>query len=759
MNPPPLPSDPLIARLVTSPHAAAAIVSKRAEEARRHPGVVDVIFGEDLEPRNRLRPVRPEDPILAGEAVQYHGQPVALVVAGTAEAAAAAAALVDIQYHPEPAIVDIDHALALQSHHGDPVSIARGDAAGAIDQAPYQIEGSLEIGSQLPFDVSPLCAEAAFDEEHRLVVSVSAELPSRVRAAVAQALSEPESRIEVAPGRLSGLSGGRQSEAALVATLAALAAHRTKRAVRLEVSRPVDLSLSAKRHAVRAQFRAGHDGEGRLLGADVRLILDGGHEPGDSGAALDQALLHADGAYFIPHFRASGRLCRTHHVTGAALPAEGAAQGAFVMEEILTRIAHRLARPVDAVRELNLYREADHHHSTPFGQPVDCDPLHRVWTELKRQSDYSARRQAIETWNAGNPCYKRGIGIVPVKLGVGDPRSDRNQAAAQVQVLLDGSVNVHLGCADAGDGLAQRVGEEAAAQFGILPSQVSVSCGSAGVVPHFTARLGADAVGLLRRAVADACEAVKTRLRPVAAQLLAASGAVDIDAEAIRFAEGRVGGGGGGGRGPVTLSFSEVVETAWRRRTHLAASGFHRTPNLWWDRELGAGWPFSGFVCGAAAVEVQLDAFTGEIQILRVDVVHQGSQTAGAPQERAQISRALQMGLGWMLSEGVHWTGEGVLKQSIPGAYVTPGFADAPIRQAISLIPATRQPSEYAAASGAESAVILAAAAREAVREAVRAFGTPVNPAIEIDLPIPATPVAVLESLREMSRSLSDQGG
>jgi xanthine dehydrogenase large subunit len=746
----------LVARLVASPHASATIASKRADAARSHPGVVAVILAEDLGFQNQLRPVRPDEPLLARDSVRYRGQPVAVVVAVSEAAAEAAAALLEIDYHPSPAIADLDHALAMQSYLSEAVTIARGDAGTTIGKAPHQIEGAYEIGSQLPFGECPLRAEASPADGRGMQVRIASELPSRVRAAVAQALGEPESGIEILADPLSGLSGGRHSESAHIAALAAIAARRTSRAVVLEIPRSLDLALTAKRHALRADFRAGFDDKGRLHGVDIRLALDGGHESGDSEAALDQALLHVDGAYFVADFRASGRLCRTNHLTGTSLPAEGAAQGAMVIEEILSRIAHRLAKPLDEIRGVNLYRDADNRHSTPYGQPVDCDPLQRIWTDLLKRSDFTTRRLAIEKWNAGNPCYKRGIGVVPVKFGVGDPRSERQQASAQVQLLVDGSVCVRLGCVEVGDGLARRVAEEAGAQFGLPTTQIAVYCGDLHATPHLSPRLGVDAVGLMRKAVADACEALKTRLRPVAAQLLATAGATEIDAESIRFADGRV---SGGGRSGVTLGFSQVVDAAWRRRTNLAEVGFHRTPNLWWDREIGAGWPFSGFVYGAAAVEVQLDAFTGEVQVLRADLLQQGSNAAGATQERAQIVKAFQMGLGWMLSESVAWDADGALRSDSAAAYLIPGFGDSPQHLSVGLLASPRQPSEFAAASGAESAVGLAVAAREAVREAIRAFGTPVDPTITVDLPVPATPLAVLEALRDLSRRLSDPAG
>ncbi len=742
----------LSAHLVVSPHASATINALRTTEARRLPGVRLVLTGADLGEANRLRPLQPDEPLLADAAVHYVGQPVALIVADSPAEAAAAAAKLDPSYHTSPATIDLDQAIALQRYHGEAITISRGDPGTAIGKAPRQLEGSFDIGSQLSFPEEPLWATAWPAEDDTLIIRVPAELPSRVRAAVAAATGLPESHIEIISTRLAGLTGGRQSESAHMASLTAIAARRTGRPVRLTLPRALDLALTAKRHAMRATFTVGHDETGRVLGAELHLSLDAGHRAGDSDTALDQALLHADGAYFVSDFRVSGRLCQTHHLTGAALPAEGAAQGAMVMEEILTRVAHRLGLAPEKVREANLYRDADNRHSTPYGQPVSSDPLHRIWNDLLRQSDFHARKADIDRANAVNPCYKRGLAIVPAKFGVGDPRAERNQAMALVQLLVDGSICVRLGCVDAGDGLPRQLAATVAAQFGVAPSRVLVRGGDLHCTPHMSARLGSNTVGLLHRAVTEACESLKSRLRPVAAQLLAAAGVTEIDAETIRFADGKV---GAGAHASSTLDFGDLVEAAWRRRTNMSAIGFHRTPNLWWDREVGAGWPFTGFVFGAAVVEAQLDAFTGEIQVLRVDLLHQGHATGDREHDRAQIIRAFQMGLGWQLREVVDWTDDGALRQDSARLSGIPGHTDAPLRWRVDLVPAPNQPAEFAATSGAESAVFLAAAAREAAREAIRAFGAPIDPTIEIHLPAPATPPTVLAALRAMSAKLA----
>lgn len=745
----------LVGRLVTSPHAAATITSTRKAGATEQPGIAAILMAGDLGDRNDLRPLRPGDPIFATGSVEYVGQPVGLVVAETPEAAKKAAELIEVQYHPAPATLGVDHALALESFHGQPIAITRGDPATALEKAPYRLEGTLDIASQLPFPSEPLWVEVFPAENATLIVKTAAELPSRVRAAIGAAIDLPESHVEIVPLPIEGLVGGRQAETAYIATLAAMAVRKTGRPVRLELPREIDLALTAKRHAMKANYKVGYDEGGRVIAADIEVNLDGGHRIDDSDVALDQALLHSDGSYFIADCRVTGRLCRTNHVTGSAIPAEGAAQGAMIMEEILSRVAHERGLSPEAVRETNLYRASDNRHTTPYGQPVDSDPLLRTWQRLLDRAEIAERRKAIDRANAANPCYKRGLAVVPAKFGIGDPRPERNQAMALVQLLVDGSICVRLGCADAGDGLSRRVAEEAAIRFGVAADEVVVHCGDLHCTPHMCPRTGTDTVGLMRKAVADACQTLDSRLRPVAAQMLAATGvgAGEIDAENLRFSEGNV---GTGAHADATISFGELIEAAWRRRTNMTAIGYYRTPNLWWDREVGAGWPFSGFVSGAAAVEVQLDAFTGEIQVLRADLVHQGSTLPDSGQENAQVARALQAGLGWMLHEKVDWhPDQASLTRDSARDYALPGFGEAPFDLDLEIIPSPNHPAEFYAASGAESAIFLASAAREAAREAIRAFGTPVDRKIEVELPAPASPAAVLFALREMSTRLN----
>ena len=144
--------------------------------------------------------------------------------------------------------------------------------------------------------------------------------------------------------------GHTVSTATVVAALASVAALRIGRPVRLQLTRAQDAAFCGGRAEVQAEFKAGFDDSGVIQGIKLDFAIDGGWMVNDAETVRDRVLLHADGAYFVPDFLASGRLCRTNRVTTAAMPAEGAAQSSLVMEDVISRIAHRLGLEPVAVR-------------------------------------------------------------------------------------------------------------------------------------------------------------------------------------------------------------------------------------------------------------------------------------------------------------------------------------------------------------------------------------------------------------------------
>jgi len=744
----------LVAMVVGSPHDSASIARKNADAARAVDGVVHVLFGEDLPPfQNSAGRDFSGEPLLAEDQVVYRDQPVALVIGVDEAACRHAAEKLEIEYHASPGILTVEHAVAMESFHGDPRICGRGDVAATLESAPKRRKGSLAIAPQhagIPggeeITVRPLL------EREGLSVHARGLLPTAVRTAVARAADVPESEVRLHPDAPAGTTGAMEMEPVRLAALATHAAIKCGSAVTLRIHSPHSPLVNGSRHHAEVRFDVGFEEDGVISAVDVQLTLDGGWFEADSSTTMDRALLHADSVYGIPHLRIAARLCRTNRLTAAVLPAEGAAQGAWAMEEIIQRVAEETGLPPHQVREKNFYLESGQLKTAPYGQPVDGASISRVWLQALRRSDYESRLAAVDAWNRKNSSYKRGIAIVPARFGVGDPRSERNAASVIVQILADGSVVVRAGVVDVGDGLERQLREEVAAHLGVEPHSVEVVLGDFDSLPRAAPVLGADAAGLLLRAIDDACRPLRERLREVALQLFAARGQTEIELEGIRFADGLV----GPDVSPAApLHFKEVIEGAWRKRVNLVATGYHRTPNLWWDPELGAGWPFSAFTHAAAVVEIQVDAFTGEIQILRVDVAHEGSPSPDqGDRDLAQLMRAFTMGAGWILSESAP-AADSDHPEDWPVEEGIPGFADAPFQVVTDRLRPAAEPLQAPGDPCAEAPVLLAWAAREALWDALRAFGFEAE--LDIDLPLPATPPRVLATCKEISRQLRER--
>lgn len=744
----------LVALVVESPHPHATITRRSGEEAKRVDGIVSVIFAQDLPPfRNSLGHDFSGEPLLAEDYVHYRGQPVALIVGRDENCCREAARRIEIEYHPAPGILTLDHAIAMTSYHEAPRLCERGKVESALGGDAHRMEGGFLIPPQqsplvgsTDVKITPIRGGRGYSVRAR---SLS---PALLRAAVARIAEIPESEVEIEPVPLAGVTDALEEEPVRLAMLATRAAMTCGSAVVLKASGPDSPLVRGQRHPLKVEYELACDREGAISALDLRFFLDGGFYATDSTTVSDRAVLHADSVYAIPNFRVTSRLCRTHRIASSALPAEGAAQGAWAMEEILRRVAAKLGEPAHLVRERNLYAEGGEVKTTPYGQPVQAASIGRVWHQVLRRSEFEIRVAEVEKWNRRNHGCKRGIAAVPVKFGLGDPRPERDAAAVLVQILADGSVVVRVGIVEVNDGFRGQVREEVAARLGIEEEAVRVVLNDFDVLPRSTPVVGTDAAGLVLRALADACKRLQSRLRDVALQLFAARGQTEIEIEAIRFAKGLV----GPNISPSSpLHFREVVEGAWRKRINLMEAGYHRTPNLWWDRELGAGWPFSAFTYAAAVAEVQVDAFTGEVEILRVDLSHEGSPSPDqADRDFAQLMRAFTLGSGWLLSETVPYP-ESEEEIPVHVAEGVPGYADSPYQVHADRL---RPLGDLASLPGdpcAEAPVLLAYSVREAVWNALSAFG--LDAANTVDLPLPSTPPSVLATLREISRQMRER--
>ena len=724
---------------VTSPHARAKILRRDAEEARRMPGVVAVLMAEDVPGPNDVGAIRKDEILLADREVSFHGHIVAVVVGESYELCRAAAAKVVVEYEPLPPILTIEEAISEESFHNAPHVIQRGDPQRALDASPRRLTGTLVNGGQEHFYLETHAAWAERGEDGDVFVCSSTQHPSEVQASVSHLLHLPRNKVIVESPRMGGGFGGKETQGNTWSGLAALAAWKTGRPVRVQLDRDIDMTLTGKRHPFFSEYECGFDDEGHVLAVRARLVSNGGWALDLSESITDRALFHLDNAYYLPNVDFSGRVAKTNIVSMTAFRGFGGPQGMLVIEEIMDRVARALGLAPEVVRERNLYRGEGETNTTHYGQALDDNRIEKLWRGVVASSRLSERRAEIAAWNAKSPQVKRGIAVTPVKFGISFTASFLNQAGALVLIYRDGTAQVNQAGTEMGQGLYTKIRGVAMRELGLSAESVRVMKTATDKVPNTSATAASSGADLNGAAVKAACEALRARLAPIAAEMLAGTGGGEVAPAAVIFEDGRC------RAGSESVPIADVVETAYLRQVSLSAQGFYRTPGLAYDRQKGHGRPFHYFACGAAVTEVEIDGYTGMKRVRRVDILHDVGDSLNPGVDRGQIEGAYVQGVGWLTGEELLWDGKGRLLTHSASTYQIPSYSDAPGELHVTLLPdAAQHNTIHGSKAVGEPPFMLAISAREAIRDAIAAFGAPGG---DVPLAAPATHEAIFHAI------------
>jgi xanthine dehydrogenase molybdopterin binding subunit/xanthine dehydrogenase small subunit len=750
---------------VCAPHARAGILKRDASAAKSMPGIAAVLLAEDVPGLNDVGAVRHDEVLLADKEVFYHGQIIALVVGETQEACRAAAAQIVVEYEPLPPILKIEDAIAQNSFHTEPNFIRRGDVRAALKASPLVLEGDFFMGGQEHFylEMQAACAEPG--EDGSMFILSSTQHPSEVQHVVAHLLNVHVSHVVVQSQRMGGGFGGKETQAATFAALAALAAAKTKRPVRARVNRDLDMMITGKRHPFLARFQVGFNPDGDLLAAKIALTSNGGWSLDLSMPVTDRAVFHLDNAYYLPAVEFSGQVAKTNLASNTAFRGFGGPQGMLVIEEIIDRIARRLGKAPEEIRERNLYRGSGETNTTHYGQEIEDNRLQRVWHELKASAQFQARRAEMTQWNAQHPHRKRGLAMTPVKFGISFTLTHLNQAGALVLIYQDGSVQVNHGATEMGQGVHTNIAMVAARELGVSLAKVRVMPTSTDKVPNTSATAASCGTDLNGMAVKNACEILRARLAPIAAQMLSAKTGQEMSADKIIFANNAVFEAGatvpasiplaGNNAAPADdtlrdesfITFAKVVQAAYVQRVSLAATGYYRTPEIHYDRAKGQGKPFLYYAVGAAVTEVEVDGFTGMFKILRADILQDAGDSINPAINLGQIEGGFVQGAGWLTCEELVWNDQGVLLTHSPDTYKIPAVGDRPLEFKVALLKdAAQKNTIHGSKAVGEPPLMLAISVREAIRDAIAAFGSGAG---EIELSSPATGEVIWKAIQK----------
>lgn len=666
----------LLVDFLGSPVAHGRIRSVDVSAASELAGVAAVFTYRDIPGHNRFGAIMQDEHLLADETVGYVGDPIVLIVGETRKAIEAAKKAVVLEIDELPPIFSIDSAIEAESFIGPRRVIERGNATEALGRSEHRLHGSLVTGGQEHFYFESQTTIAEPGESGRITVHSSTQHPTETQQVVAEILGVPFSHVIVNCKRMGGAFGGKETQAAAPAAMAALAAVKTRRPCRIALSKDDDMQCTGKRHPYQSRWSAGFDSSGLITALSIDLYANAGCACDVSPAILERAMLHADNAYFVPNFRVTGRLCRTNLPSNTAFRGFGGPQGVANMENIIEEIALYLGKDALDVRQLNCYGVTAERNLTPYGQRVENNTLPQLFSQLRKSSGYDLRRREIAKSNDASRTHLRGLSLTAVKFGISFTNKTLNQANALVNVYTDGSVMVSTGGTEMGQGLNTRLRQIVADELGVGFKDVIVATTSTEKNNNTSPTAASTGTDLNGSAAANACRMLRGRLAEFAAPLFAdpQSGLLPL-AEDLRFQNGAV----YLAQQPENkITFRDIVLRAYRERIDLGARGFYATPGIEFDRDTGKGTPFFYYTNGVAASEVEIDRFTGDLKVLRVDVLMDAGQSINPGIDRGQLAGGFMQGLGWVTTEELKYSSKGALLSHSPTTYKIPNIGDLP---------------------------------------------------------------------------------
>ena len=656
----------LHAALGLSSKAHARITAIDLAPVRASAGVVAVYTAGDIVGTNDCGPIIHDDPIFCVEEVMYVGQPIFVVVADTHDNARRAARRAVVDYDELPAIFTPQEAKAAQSYVLPPMQLKRGQFQTAFDTAPRVVKGQLFVGGQEQFYLEGQIAYAIPKEDNGMLVQCSTQHPSEMQHVVAHAIGVHSHKVQVECRRMGGGFGGKESQSALWAAAAGIAAAKLRRPVKLRADRDDDMLVTGKRHCFYYEYEVGYDDSGKILAAKVDMTLRAGYSADLSGPVATRAVCHFDNTYYLSDVDIRAACGKTNTQSNTAFRGFGGPQGAIAIEYVIDEIARNLGRDALDIRRLNFYGKTER-NVTPYGQEIVDNVIEALTTELEQTSEYRARRKAIDAWNAGSPVLKKGLALTPLKFGIAFNVTHLNQAGALVHVYVDGSVLVNHGGTEMGQGINTKVMQVVAHELGLDMEHVRATATDTSKVSNTSATAASTGADLNGKAAQDAARQIRERLAAYAVKLYG-----DEDGQPVRFFDNAVHVNGH------TVPFPELVQKAYLARVQLWSDGFYATPGLHWDPKTMNGHPFSYYAYGAAVSEVVVDTLTGEWKLLRADALYDAGRSLNPAIDIGQVEGAFIQGMGWLTTEQLWWNPAGKLMTHAPSTYKIPGVSDCP---------------------------------------------------------------------------------
>ena len=565
----------LVGKLLHSPYAHARITRIDASTARALPGVHAVLTWEDV-PRVVHSTAGQSDPIPGpldffslDKKVRFVGDRVAAVAAETEEIAQRALELIEVEYELLPAILDPREAqppgrrspvaAAFPTDAGGPavadvpiihdepeyvpfdecdpsrnlaaaIRIDLGDVDAAMQEADQVFKGEYSVQRVQAAPIEPFVCITYWDEDDRLVIRTSTQVPFHVRRMLAPVLGLPIKRIRVIKPRVGGAFGNKQE--VMLEDICAHLTIATGHPVRMEYTREEQFVSSTLRHPMHFRMRTGVMADGTIVANEMLVLSDTGAYGNHALTVTGNTGHKAMSLYDVPNIRFYADIVYTNLPTSGAYRGYGVPQGFFALETHMERMAHELGLDPLQFRLRNAIRPGAEH------------PMSKVWSEGREAHGEIIRTCALEEcvqvgaeaigWHewqrsrGDRPLLRssapllKGMGVALVMQGTAIPNLD--MGAASIKMNDDGSFNLLVGATDLGTGSDTVLAQMAAEVLGCPPEDFVTYSSDTDFTPFDKGAYASSTTYISGAAVVRAAQQVAEQMREVAARLLSEQG-------------------------------------------------------------------------------------------------------------------------------------------------------------------------------------------------------------------------------------------
>jgi CO/xanthine dehydrogenase Mo-binding subunit len=674
------PADLLWAGVKRPEHPHARILAIDTAAALAIPGVVAALTYKDIKGSNRLGIFEKDQPILADERVRHYGDAVALLVAESKEALAAAVAAVRVEYDSLPTLFDPAVAQAADSpilHPQRPAGnlliggeIRRGDAATALTQAVYQVTLAVSTTWQEHAFLETQAGVAQLESDGTLTMTVSTQTPFRDRLELAEAIGLSPAKIHVIAPCLGGGFGGKDG-ITVQGFLALAALHSGGRPVKLWYSREESILAGTKRHPLQAEYTLGCSRDGQLQALSACLLFDTGAYASLGSEVFALAMENAGGPYRIPHVAIDGAVVYTNNPISGAFRGFGVPQVAAAMEQALDALARIGGFDPLELRRQNAVVRGD---TSPtgvvltgtvgIGECLDTLERHPLW-------------QQRQSWLKAAPRFKRrGIGIAAVAQSIGYGPAIADCGNAKLELLADGSLRVYVGVSDMGQGNASTYAQITGHILGQPQESMEL------VFPDTARTLPSGSASASRttftygNAMIQAAELLGERIKARAALMISFQLLHSVKLEDMALLPGRLLHVPSGRSVPLAL-----VATLMDATERMATASYTAPVN---DQPLdsGANLRMHGFPHRLASYGVQLaalevDTLTGETAVCQLLSCIDAGRVLNPQLYEQQVQGGAAQGLGYALFEEFT-VNQGRIRTGDLSTYILPTALDVP---------------------------------------------------------------------------------